>query len=106
VLEGMSPGSYLLLVDFTGQLFREGKAAILAELSGILEQLGTSTESWWSRVEKLSKSRLLGRFSAASRERLRKVARGLGVRHLANLGGCPARWSDLINGLVLPFRSQ
>jgi hypothetical protein len=91
MLEGISPGSYRLLVDFTGRLFREGKAAVSAELSGILERLGSSAESGWFRLEKFSKSRLLGRFFAASRERLREVARGLGVHHLANLGGCPAR---------------
>jgi len=31
------------------------------------------------------------RRTAASRERLREVAAQLGVRHLANLGGCPAQ---------------
>ena len=36
MLEGFSLGSYLLLVDYTGRLFREGKAAISAELAGIL----------------------------------------------------------------------
>ena len=91
MLEGLSLGSYLLLVDYTGRLFRDGKAAISAEVSGILERLGSSAESWWGRMEKLSKGRLLGRFFAASRERLREVAGGLGVHHLANLGGCPAR---------------
>jgi hypothetical protein len=91
MLEGLSPGSYLLLVDYTGRLFREGKAAVSAELSGILERLGSVAESWWFRLEKLSNSRLLGRFFAASRERLREAARGLRVRHLANLGRCPAR---------------
>ena len=91
MLEGISLGSYLLLVDYTGRLFRDGKAAISAELSGILERLGSNAERWWSRIEKLSKGRLLGRFFAASRERLREVARGLGVHHLANLGGCLAR---------------
>jgi REP element-mobilizing transposase RayT len=91
MLEGMSLGNYLLLVDYTGRMFREGKATISAELSGILERLGSNAERWWSRLEKLSKGRLLGRFFAASRERLREVARGLGVHHLANLGGCPAR---------------
>ena len=45
----------------------------------------------WARLEKLRRSRLLGRFFAASRERLREVATRLGVHHLANLGGCPAR---------------
>ena len=91
MLEGFSLGNYLLLVDYTGRLFRGGKAVISAELSGILERLGSSAESWWSRLEKLSRGRLLGRFFAASRDRLREVARGLGVHHLANLGGCSAR---------------
>ena len=37
ILEGFSPGSYRLLVDYTGRLFRDGKAAILRELSGIFD---------------------------------------------------------------------
>ena len=36
MLEGFPLGSYLLLVDYTGRLFREGKAAISRELSGSL----------------------------------------------------------------------
>ena len=91
MIEGFSVGSYLLLIDFTGRLFRNGKAAISAEVAGILERLGSSAESWWSRIEKLSNGRLLGRFFAANRQRLRDVARRLGVHHLASLGGCPAR---------------
>ncbi len=91
MLEGFSLGSYLMLVDYTGRLFRDGKAVISAELSGILERLGSSVESWRARLEKLRAGCLLGRFFAASRERLREVAARLGVRHLANLGGCPAR---------------
>jgi len=55
-------GNYLLLVDYTGRLFREGKAVISAEVAGILERLGSSAESWWSWLEKLSRGRLLGRF--------------------------------------------
>jgi hypothetical protein len=91
MLEGFALGSYLLLVNYTGRLFRDGKATISAELSGILNRLGSSAERWHARLEKLKSGRLLGRFFAASRERLREVARGLGVHHLANLGGCPAR---------------
>jgi hypothetical protein len=86
-----SLGSYLLLVDYTGRLFREGKATISAELSGIFNRLNSSAENWWTRLEKLSRGRLLGRFFAASRDRLREVAARLGVHHLANLGGCLAR---------------
>ena len=36
MFEGLSIGNYLLLVDYTGRLFREGKARISAELVGIL----------------------------------------------------------------------
>jgi hypothetical protein len=91
MLEGFSLGSYLLLVDYTGRLFRDGKAAISRELSGIFDRLGSSAESWWGRLEKLAQGRLLGRFFASSRARLRQVAKRLGVRHVANLSGCPAR---------------
>jgi hypothetical protein len=91
MLEGFSLGNYLVLVDYTGRLFREGNAAISRELSGILDRIGSSATSWQARLEKLGRSRLLGRFFAATRDRLRQVATRLGLHHLANLGGCPAR---------------
>jgi hypothetical protein len=91
MLHGFSLGNYLLLVDYTGRLFRDGKTAISAELAGILERLGTSAESWQARLEQLNSGRRIGRFFAASRERLREAAAHLRVHHLANLGGCPAR---------------
>jgi hypothetical protein len=91
MLEGFSLGNYLLLVEYTGRLFRDGKAVISAEVSGILERIGSTAESWWARIEKLSKGRLLGRFFASSRARLREVAANLGVHHLANHAGCLAR---------------
>jgi hypothetical protein len=62
MLEGLSLGSYLLLVDYTGRLFRDGTTPLSAELAGILERLGSDSERWWSRIEKLSKGGLLGRF--------------------------------------------
>ena len=91
MLEGSSLGNYLLLVDYTGRLFREGKAVISAELSAILECLGSSAENWQARLQKLAGGRLLGRFFAATRSRLREVAQRLGVHRLANLAGCAAR---------------
>ncbi len=91
MLEGFSLGSYLILVDFTGRLFRDGEAVISPELAGILERLGSSADGLWARIEKLSKGRLLSRFFAASRECLREVAVRLGSHHLPNLSGCPAR---------------
>jgi len=56
----------------------------------IFDRLGTTKGAWQARLEKLSKGRLLGRFFAASRKRLRDVAERLGVRWVPNLGGCPA----------------
>ena len=52
MFEGFSLGSYLLLVDYTGRLFREGKAAISAELAGIFDRLGITAESWRSPAGK------------------------------------------------------
>jgi hypothetical protein len=91
MLEGFSLGNYLLLVDYTGRLFREGKAVISAEVTGIFNRLGTTAETWQARLEKLKSGRLLGRFFAASRARLREAAAHMRVHHLANLAACPAR---------------
>ncbi len=91
MIEGFSLGNYLLLVEYTGRLFREGKAVISAELAGVFERLGSNAENWQTRLQKLAAGRLLGRFFAASRARLREVAHRLDVHHLANLGGCAAR---------------
>ena len=87
MLEGFSLGNYLLLVEYTGRLFGEGKAVISGELDGIFERLGSNAENWQARLQKLAAGRLLRRFFAASRARLREVAERLGVHHLANLGG-------------------
>jgi hypothetical protein len=60
-LEGFSLGSYLLLVDYTGRLCRQGKARLSRELASMLERLGTSGEAWGQRMRKLfGKTRLLG----------------------------------------------
>jgi hypothetical protein len=90
MLEGFPLGSYLLLVDYTGRLFREGKAAISREVVEIIHRLGSNSETWQARLEKLRQGRLLGRYFAASRQRLREVAEHLGLRRVPNLGGCPA----------------
>jgi hypothetical protein len=77
-------------VDYTGRLFRKGKATISAELADILERIGSNAESWQVRMEKLKNGRSFGRFFAASREKLRDLAARLKVRHLVNLVGCAA----------------
>jgi hypothetical protein len=90
MLEEFSRGSYLILVDHNGRLFRDAKAAISGEVAEVFERLGTSAETWKARLQKLNRGRLLGRFFGASRERLREVAERLGLRCVPNLGGCRA----------------
>jgi hypothetical protein len=90
MFEGLSLGSYMRLIDYTGRLFRDGKAAISDELACIFDRLGGNAVIWHARLDTLRKGRLLGRFFAASRDRLREVATHVGVHHLANFGGCPA----------------
>ena len=43
-----------------------------------------------TRLAKLSRGQLLGRYFATTRQRLREVADRLGLRRVPNLGGCPA----------------
>ena len=83
---GFSLGQYLMLVEFTGRMLRDGKAAISSEVVDIFTRLGCTPETWGVRMAKLTGGRLLGRFLAASRERLRQLASKLNVRHLANVG--------------------
>ena len=90
MLAGFSLGSYFLLVDYTGRLFRDGKAAISAQLAGVFNRLEVSAERWTSRLEAFRNGRLLGRFFAGSRARLQELAGKLRVRHLVNLAGCRA----------------
>jgi hypothetical protein len=91
MIQGFPLGSYLKLVEYTGRLFRLGKAAISADLAGIFERLGINGETWCDGMAKLRGERLLGRIFAASRVKLREIASHLGVRHLVNLRGCPLR---------------
>jgi hypothetical protein len=91
MMQGFPLGSYVKLVEYTGRLFRQGKTSIPAELAGIFERLGFTAESWRDAMDKLRGKRLLGRIIAASRIKLREIAKHLGVRHMINLRGCPLR---------------
>jgi hypothetical protein len=90
MIEGFSLGNYLLLVDYGGRPFRQGKASISRQLSEIFDRLGTTADTWQLRLEKLRKSYLFGRFYAATCQRLREVAARLALRRVTNLGGQPA----------------
>jgi hypothetical protein len=62
MVDGLSLGSYVMPVDYTGRLFRESETAISCEVAEILERLGTSAETWQARLRQLSEGRMLGRF--------------------------------------------
>jgi hypothetical protein len=79
------------LVEYTGRLFRQGRVLISEELAGIFERLGFSAQRWQHGMEKLRGDRLVGRFFAASRAKLRGIADRIGVRHVVNLTGCAIR---------------
>jgi hypothetical protein len=91
MIQGFSLGSYVQLIDYTGRLFRQGKASISAELAGIFERLGCSAQHWQNRMEKLRDGRLLGRFFATTRAKLREIAERLGMRRTVNVAGYPFR---------------
>ena len=84
-------GSYVKLVEYTGRLYRQGKASISAEVAGTFERMGSSAQNWQTGMERLCGDRLLGRFCAASDVKLREIAERLGVRRLVNLVGCQIR---------------
>ena len=88
---------------YTGHLLREGKGTISREVAAISERLGTSAESWQARMQKLSEVRLLGRFLAASRQRLREVAERLGLCRGAEFGRLPR---TVTAGRTLGIRSD
>jgi hypothetical protein len=85
MLEGISLGSYLLLVDYTGRIFRQGKARLSSDVAGVLDRLGTCAEFWSHRLQAmLKKSRLLGNYFATNPDRLRAAAEQRGVHHVDN----------------------
>jgi hypothetical protein len=75
-----------MLVEYTGRMLRDGKAAISAEVADVFARLGCTPETWGVRMSKLAGGRLLGRFLAATQDKLRELAAKLQVRHLANVG--------------------
>ena len=91
MMQGFSLGSYVQLVDYTGRLFRQGKASISAELAGIFKRLGCSAQSWQNRMERLRDGRLLGRFFATTRAKLREIAERLGMRRPVSVAGYSVR---------------
>ena len=87
MLETLSLGSYVLLVDYTSRLFRKGKANLNAGVKEVFERLETSAECWNDRIKKMLSCReLRGTFCASDAQRLRDQSANSGKRR-ANL--CP-----------------
>jgi len=89
--EGMvgtfSLGSYVLLVEYTGRLFRNGKARISAGARDVLERIGSNPEFWYERIKKMLKTnQLRGCFFASKAEVMKDAVEKRGIR-TANL--CP-----------------
>jgi hypothetical protein len=89
MLAGLSLPKYLLLLDHTARLLREGKATLDAAVAPILERLGTTAEVWQQRLTQLhtkfSCRQVTGRVLATSRAVLAEAARRFGRHHLVNL---------------------
>ena len=91
MLAGFSLANYLLLLDQTSRLVRDGKKHMSQSAASLLERLGTTGEVWQTTITKMfSRSQLLGVAFSFSRDRLRAAARRRGCNHLINLNGCPA----------------
>jgi hypothetical protein len=94
--EGMLPGlslpKYLLLVDETARMYRDGKAHLDAAVAPILVRLGTTVEIWQETLMQLKAAfacrKLTGRVLATSHEALSQAARHFGLHHLVNLVPC------------------
>jgi hypothetical protein len=89
MLAGFSLPKYLLLLDHTARIFRQGKATLDAKVAPIFERLGTTADVWQERLKQLktkfSCRKLTGRVLATTREALSAAAERLGVHHLVNL---------------------
>ena len=81
--------SYLLLVDYTGRVFRDGKAGISPALAGIFDRLGCPADRWAVRLKKLRDGNPVGRIFASTKAKLEEIAAKLQVRNLVNFCGCP-----------------
>ena len=49
----LSFAGYLRLLDWSGRLFRPGKARVPKEVAEILQRLGSSPDLWHHRLKKL-----------------------------------------------------
>jgi hypothetical protein len=89
MFKALSLEDYLFLADYSAAASPRRKSSISSEVLAILDRQGYSGPGWDDRLANLRSSKLFGRFSAASQQRLREVAASLGVHKVANVGGMP-----------------
>lgn len=94
MLSGLSLPKYLLLLDHTSRLFREGKATVDAAVAPIFDRLATTAELWQQQMTELrtrfSCRKVIGRVLATTQEALASAAQRFGMHHLVNLARCSA----------------
>ncbi len=91
LLDGFSLGSYLQLIDYTSRLIRTGKACVSADVTSLLDRLGTSASVWEHNLRHMfASSKQLGHAFSFHRERLNEAAKHRGIGRMANLNGCAA----------------
>ena len=90
---GISPqtnlASYLQLLDWSSRLLRVGQTRVPKEVAEILSRLGSSTELWQYRLEKLrDRTHIYVVIFATKRAEIDRMAETRGVKKLSNLNGC------------------
>lgn len=87
MLESFTLGNYLMLVEYTGRLFRDGKARITANTGDIFQRLQVSSLKWHGEMRRLRGERLTGRFIATSAQKLQAASKQFGLSRIVNLRG-------------------
>lgn len=77
MLSTFSLGSYLMLLDYTGRLFRDGKASMDAAVKDVFTRLETNVDAWQQRLGKMlaSASNLRGTFFSTGGNTIRVIVR-------------------------------
>ena len=93
MVETFSLGSYVLLVEFTGRLYRNGKASMSKGIKDVFERIGICGDNWVERMKKMLSSRdLRGTFFASDQDTIRSLAvkRGCRMTNLCPQSAAPA----------------
>ncbi|WP_417735804.1 transposase [Rosistilla oblonga] len=89
MLESFPLGSYLLVLDYTGRLFREGKANMEAGVKEVFDRLSSTLEAWQTRADKMLHAKSLrGSFFASNNQTVAEITTAPG-HHFRNLSPQP-----------------